>query len=351
MGINTPRLQHRSLTLEDCFHPKGMLAAWKQVKEGMRRQEILDLHDYYDFHVNRETLIPIIQKQIIQGNYQPKPAYIIRREKKYGVCRHLQLPSPDDAVVLQTLVEKITPIVAAAQPSKRAFYSRSHGAQPKSEASVDESFPYEWWELWPKFQEKIYEFSNTFDYVVVTDIANYYDNISFDRLRNVIASYGTFDEGLLDFLFYMLETFIWRPDYLPLSGLGLPQVEFDAPRLLGHAFLFEVDKYLSQSTNGNFVRWMDDIDFGVNEVAEAKKILRDLDELLLTRGLRLNMGKTKILSASEAKEYFLPDENRYLTIIDRRIKRKIEENESIEEEKSKIRKRFKSFLKKPSIGR
>ncbi|RUS99571.1 hypothetical protein DSM107003_01550 [Trichormus variabilis SAG 1403-4b] len=328
-----------------------MLSAWQNiVKDGMRKQPLLDLHDYYDFHRNRQKIIPIICEQIIKGSYQPKAPNIIRSEKKNGICRHLQLPSPDDAVIFQTLVEKISPIIKKSQPSDRAYYSRSH-SQPKSEADIDDSFPYEWWELWPKFQQKIYEFSTTFDYVIVTDVANYFDNISFDRLRNVISSYGQFDEELLDFLFFMLESFVWRPDYLPLSGFGLPQVNFDAPRLFGHAFLFEIDRYLKDVTNNNFVRWMDDIDFGSNDVAQAKKILRDLDELLLTRGLRLNMGKTKILSSCQAKKYFLPNENRFLTIITNLIELKIKQGKSIEIEKEKIRKRFKKFLKLSDAGR
>ncbi|EDX73939.1 hypothetical protein MC7420_5819 [Coleofasciculus chthonoplastes PCC 7420] len=350
MSVNTPRFKNRSLTLDNCFQIPTMKKAWKQVRNGLRNQSILDLYDYYDFHVNKDRLIVIIRDQVVKGDYRPNNSYVIRREKKYGVCRHLQLPSADDAVVLQTLVNKLEPSIKDAQPSNRAFYSRSH-TKPKSEADIDESFPYPWWELWPQFQKRIYEFSAEFKYVVVTDIANYYDNISFSILRNVISSYEKFDEGFLDFLFFMLEAFVWRPDYLPLSGLGLPQVEFDAPRLLAHSFLFEIDEYLSKETNNNFVRWMDDIDFGVNDIVKAKKILRDLDEILLTRGLRLNMGKTKILSSSKAKDYFLPDENRYLTIMSKRLDRKIRDGRSIKYEKQKIKSRFGDFLEKSREGR
>ena len=38
-----------------------------------------------------------------------------------------------------------------------------------------------------------------------------------------------------------------------------------APRLLAHALLFEVDYLLKKRTQNNFVRWMDDINFGVAE--------------------------------------------------------------------------------------
>ena len=327
-----------------------MKKAWKIVRQGMRKQTLLDLHDYYDFHKNQDRLIETIRTEIMRGDYKPKLPQIIRLEKKYGVCRHIQIPSPEDALVLQTIVETLAPLISKAQVSKRAYYSRSH-SKPKNESDIDESFPYTWWELWPAFQKKIYEFTSTFDYIVVTDIANYFDNISLVHLRNTISSYGNFDECLLDFLFFLLEAFVWRPDYLPLNGFGLPQVDFDAPRLLAFAFLFEIDKFLDKETSGNFVRWMDDIDFGVNSVEEAKKILRGLDEILLTRGLRLNMGKTKILSSEDARKYFLPDENRYLTIITKRLDKLIKSNNGIKDEKKKIRLRFKKFLEKDKLGR
>ncbi len=279
-SVNTPRFENRIINLDKCFSTSNMKKAWKIVWQGMRKQTLLDLHDYYDFHTNQDRLIQTIKTEIIKGDYKPKPPQIIRREKKYGVCRHIQIPSPEDALVLQTIVEMLSPLINEAQVSNRAYYSRSH-SKPKNESDIDESFPYAWWELWPVFQKKIYEFTSTFDYVVVTDIANYFDNISLVHLRNTISSYGNFDECLLDFLFFLLEAFVWRPDYLPLNEFGLPQVDFDAPRLLGFAFLFEIDKFLDTKTAGNFVRWMDDIDFGVNTIEEGKKILRGLDEILL----------------------------------------------------------------------
>ena len=347
--LNTPRFEDRIITLDSCFSKPKMKKAWKIVKEGMRKQTLLDLHDYYDFHKNQDSLIKIIRSKIIKGDYQPKSPQTIRLEKKYGVCRHLQIPSPEDALVLQTIVETLSPLIKKAQPSNRAFYSRSH-KQLKKESDIDETFPYSWLELWPAFQKRIYEFTSCFNYIVITDIANYFDNISLASLRNVISSYGHFEECLLDFLFF-LKAFVWRPDYLPLRGYGLPQVDFDAPRLLAFAFLFEIDKFLDKETSGNFVRWMDDIDFGVNDIDKAKKILRGLDEMLLTRGLRLNMGKTKILSASDARKYFLPDENRYLTLMTQRIKRLIALQENLQQETVRIRSRFKKFLKQDRFGR
>ena len=327
-----------------------MLTAWnKSVLPGLRSQNILDLHDYYDFNRNKKAKIEVIIKQVVSGNYRPKAPIVTRLEKKHGIARHLPIPSPEDALVLQTISDYLSTSVAKYQPSERAYFTRSHGFV--GEESVDESFPYTWSELWPAFQKRIYSFTSTFKYVVVTDITNYYDNVSLDKLRNMLSGMGHFDEALFDLLFYVLESFLWRPDYSPLSGTGLPQLNFDAPRLLAHCFLFDVDKFLHKKTNGNFVRWMDDIDFGVNSVQEGKAILKELDEILLAKGLRLNMGKTKILSSAQAKEYFLPDENRWINVMTRRIDAFKLAGKSYSAEKTRIKYRFRKFLAKPQVGR
>ncbi len=71
---HTTRLDERVLTLNMCFNVKLMESVWqKYVKNGMRGQNILDLHDYYDFHRNRKNIVKIIRKQILDGTYKPKP--------------------------------------------------------------------------------------------------------------------------------------------------------------------------------------------------------------------------------------------------------------------------------------
>ncbi|SDY93050.1 RNA-directed DNA polymerase [Tindallia californiensis] len=349
--MNTPRQVERGKEFKNVFTKPNIKNAWKNyVRQGLRSQSVLDLHDYLDFHRYHDEIADSLINQIIEGDYKTKNNYIIKMEKKHGVCRHLPIPSPEDALVLQTIVEELAPDIKANEPSKRAYYSRSHTGF-KSEANIDESFPYTWLELWPEFQKRIYEFSTSYNYIVITDIANYFDNISFRHLRNIVSSLDKFSESLIDLMFLLLESLVWRPDYLPLTGVGLPQINFDAPRLLAHALLFEIDRYMDGQTEGEFVRWMDDIDFPTDNVDRGKKILSDLDELLLTRGIRLNLGKTEILSSEQAKEYFLPDENRYLTVLKNSIERKKSSSRSISHERMLLKKRFKNFLKKKRIGR
>lgn len=265
------------------------------------------------------------------------------------MSRQLVFLNPSDALVIEAVADFIFPHIKNAQPCNNAYFSRNQ-AQPKGPADVDETFGYPWWILWPQFQSKILEFAQQRKCVVVTDVATYYDTIDFGRLRNFLSSLGHFSEVLLDFLFFMFERFVWRPDYLPFPGRGLPQINLDAPRLVAHAFLFEVDSLLQKYTNGDFVRWLDDIDFGCDSEQEAKKILRAVDEILLSRGLHLNSSKTTILSPIEAFEHFQLKENRYLTILGKRVKRHIAQKLTLWPETKLLRKRFGAFYRRKKVG-
>jgi hypothetical protein len=349
--IRKTEYSNSPLTLENCFKVQEMCNAWKHhIRRGLRQLDFVDLHDNYDFDINHRSIIETTRINILSNQYIPKAPFSLMSEKKLGVCRHLQIPTVIDAIVLQCIHESMASLVQTSQPSDRAYYNRRVKI-PKNEADIDESFPYDWFELWKKFQEKIYEFTNTFDYVVVTDITNYYDNISFARLRNVISGMGHFDETMLDFIFKVFESLVWRPDYVPFPGHGLPQINLDAPRLLGHAFLFEIDVYLAQKTNNNFVRWMDDIDFGVDSPEKAKLILKELDKLLFAKGLHLNLSKTQILSSKEARNYFLLEANRKLTVLQNLLKSKKIDGRSVDDLKIKLKDDFKLFNKLLRTGR
>ena len=223
------------------------------------------------------------------------------------------LPSAADAILLQTLVNVLEKEIKTHQPHPNAYYSQSHA--PPTTEEVDGTFAYPWWILWPQFQQRIWQFTRSYKYVVITDIANYFDSIPLAALRNRIASLGDFGENVLNFLFFLLDAFTWRPYYMPASGVGLLQLNFDAPRLLAHAYLFPIDTELQENTNIEFVRWMDDINCGVPDQRTVRRLLRDLEIVLNNLGIKLNPSKTQVLEAKDALVYFWIHENRMLTVI------------------------------------
>jgi hypothetical protein len=116
---------------------------------------------------------------------------------------------------------------------------------------------------------------------------------------------------------------LWQPDYTPRIEVGLPQINLDAPRLLAHCFLYELDSFLASDPNRDFVRFMDDVDIGVDSVVDAKKVIKAVDLVLQTRQVRLNSGKTSILTQLEALRHFRIVENARLDRLSDRIDRKL----------------------------
>ncbi|MFC3097503.1 RNA-directed DNA polymerase [Alteraurantiacibacter palmitatis] len=244
-------------------------------------------------------------------------------EKSKGLCRQIALPDPSDALILQILSNALWREVSKHAPSQTAFYAPQD--QPFAKVNVEDEedqWGYGPIESWLDFQKEILKFSQNRKFIVVTDIANYYDFIIHQFLRSILSDYGLEKEYSLDLLLFILDAMLWRPDYMPNFGIGLPQMDFDAPRLLAHTHLFEIDALFSVDPDADYARYMDDIDFGVDSIAKAKSVLRDLDLSLQTRNLRVNSGKTKILTASEAEKHFKILENAFIEKISVRLKKK-----------------------------
>lgn len=327
----------RSKALEKVFFVKSLVNVWREVvRRQLRTQEILDLHDYYDFNFNIEEKCNSIQQQILSGQYRAKPPLIYKLEKKYGVCRHMMLPAPSDALVLQTIIEKsLSKGILEAQPTTKAYYSRD-----KHSLKLPHQFQgaeYSWHIKWKRFQQEIWNFGKQCDFLVVTDLANYYDNIGLRELRHVISSRVSVPEVILDLLFNIIEQLSWVPDYLPSSLKGLPTINLEASRILAHSLLFEIDEILNERTGECFVRWMDDINFGVDSFDKACETLGMINDVLKSRGLSLNLGKTYIYTSEDVKKHFLVDENQYLDLV------KLKDFESDEERQNIVDDLYKSF--------
>ncbi|MAD04668.1 MAG: RNA-directed DNA polymerase [Pseudoalteromonas sp.] len=304
----------RKEQLESVFNEPNLVSIWRKiVKKQLRSMDVIDLHDYYDFNYRIEERAKNIAKKVLSGRYKSRSPLIYKVEKKLGICRHLMLPNPSDALVLQAVVESISEKIRESEIDGKAYYSRDkHNVKMPHEVREPGDYEMRWTEQWKKFQKDILNFSEDYKYLVVTDLTNYFDNIGLRELRHVISSRVATHEVTLDFLFSLIEQLSWNPDYLPTSLKGLPTINLEAPRLLAHALLFEIDEILNVKTGGSFVRWMDDINFGVNDIDEACDILGSVNDILKSRGLALNLGKTVVYTAQESERHFLVAENDFL---------------------------------------
>lgn len=306
--------------LKKTFNVKILVSTWRNVvREQIRNFPLTDLYDHYDLNYNIEARSQIVKNEIINGTYKPSLPLIYRIEKKFGISRHIVNPEPIDTLVLQVLTSKIEDAILSKQPSKNAFYARDKHYFNDTFKGLDYSVP--WSTQWKEMQKTVYKFNKVTHFLVVTDLTNFYDNIDLSQLRRIISSFSSSSEVLLDVLFRLLADISWQPYYLPYSGRGLPTINIEGIRLLAHSVLFEIDSKLLRLTNGNFVRWMDDIMFGVNTKEDGIKILSEISDALNSRGHSLNLSKTRILSSEEARKELQFDNNIKMNDYFRRLKK------------------------------
>lgn len=322
--MHSPKFQQKAAEFKRIVAASVLANLWKKkrgVRDHMRKQIVPDAVEFLDFHMQHRQRCASLEALICSGDYIPSPILRMKVEKGKGLCRQVALPSPAEALVLQALSDSLWREIKQKAPSPTAFFAPQD--QPFSKLnplSEEDEFGYGPIESWLDFQQEVLKFSKVRNYVVVTDIANYYDGILHSFLRAILADYGLEREYALDLLLFILEAMLWRPDYMPNFGIGLPQMDLDAPRLLAHTHLFEVDELFQKDPDVDFARYMDDMDFGVDTIAKAKVVLRDLDLTLHTRNIRLNSGKTKIMTGAEALVWFRVRENHAILKLADRIK-------------------------------
>lgn len=310
--MRSPRFPHRQPQLRKVFATSALRQTWRQkVRYALRDRYLPDPLAYMDYHTSLTTNVNRINSQVTSGSYRPSQPTRILMEKSKGLCRQIVLPQIDDALILQRLSDSFFSSIRGKTPSKFAYFEPDNFAFSQSGKRTE----YGSFAAWLHFQTHLFELTGRKRYIVITDIANYYDYIGFDLLRNAIASDLQVPEVVLDLLIFSLDGLNWQPDFMPRRGAGLPQIDLDAPRVLAHSFLFDLDKYARKKVGDNYTRYMDDINFGVDTISEAKNIIRDVDIILHTRQVRLNSGKTYILPASDARKFFRVDDHKALDSI------------------------------------
>jgi hypothetical protein len=113
-----------------------------------------------------------------------------------------------DALILQTLSDALWAEIRLKAPTKKSFYAP--GDHQFSKVVKGHSVEYGSINAWLAFQQSIFGFAKSKKFIVVTDIANYYDSISYDHLRNILADLSLAREHALDLLIYTLSCMLWQ---------------------------------------------------------------------------------------------------------------------------------------------
>lgn len=320
--MKSPKFKFIQPELDAVFTLSALDEEWKKrVGYQIRKQLIFDPIEYRDYKENSKEIIKKVRSDVLGSLYTVSDSKRYLVEKSKGLCRQMTLIHPRDLLVLERLSRSFYYELTQKAPSKAAFFEPDYGKFVKGLEQADRQ--YGSYASWKRFQKAVFGFAAENRYIVITDVANFYDFINFHHLRNIISGLADgLRESILDFLIFLLSRLSWVPDYMPPTSIGMPQIETTATRVLANAMLFEVDRVCESQSPLNYARFMDDMDIGVDNIATAKRLVRDIDLTLQARQLRLNSAKTKILKQSEAFEHFRISENSQLVTLEKALGRK-----------------------------
>lgn len=144
---------------------------------------------------------------------------------------------------------------------------------------------------WLRFMQRSHELCDSYDYVVICDISEFYPRIGHHRIENALKHVDEKSDipyRIMEFLQNFTNT---RSHGLPIGG--------PASRILAELTLNQIDRLL-KSQGIEFVRYADDYHLFAQDQNSAYRNLIFLSEkLFLNQGLALQKSKTRIVTAKE----------------------------------------------------
>lgn len=152
---------------------------------------------------------------------------------------------------------------------------------------------------WKAFEDKTKEYAEEFDYILIADIADFYNSIYTHRVHNCISdSFEYFNEVTEEsnHVAKIVENFLMS--LTASSSKGIP-VGPTPSIVISEFILTDIDHFLNNN-NVKFTRYADDLRIFAKTKKEAYKILQELTKYLyMHHKLSLSSSKTYIQKSSE----------------------------------------------------
>jgi len=181
-------------------------------------------------------------------------------------------------------------------------------------------------EHWIDFENKVLEYSKKYDYMLVTDITSFFENISLNVLKERLLTLGASgaSNDYASGVKYLIENILklWTTNS-KVEDFGLPQGP-TASSVLADIYLYLVDREM-KSHKIVYIRYMDDIRIFTKTNADLKRALICLVRSLRDLKLNLNSKKTDRYHTQDSeslKRVFDPEKSK-LDLIDRAFKSKM----------------------------
>jgi hypothetical protein len=303
--------------------------AWKAVRSQLKKAPRRDVLDYLEYDIDPDVWINRLLRRLKIGEYTPEKPIRYSLAKSKGFDRIITVPRVPDLVLYRTIVDHLFR-KARRKQKKHVYFSRATlskavaaiGQQTTAvmQAAQDrESSDYETTSTnafleWLKFDQyrKFLIFDKIHPFIVVTDIANFFDSVLYGRIEESLYDIPAPSKMVL-LLFSLLENLSIREEFTLVQRIGLPVDPCDCSRNLAHMALFPHDERMTNLVGEDaYVRWMDDQNIAADSYAHGLRILAAVGDSLRRLHLTPNVGKSRILSLSDAKVHFHFDANQRL---------------------------------------
>jgi len=267
--------------MEEVVTRTNLNKAYKKVKankgvpgiDGMRIN-----HMYKWLLENKESLI----KQLLTGEYQPKPVLGVEIPKPGGGKRQLGIPTVIDRLVQQAISQVIERIF---DPKFSKF---SFGFRPGKSAYMALTQA-----------SKYVEEGRTI--VVDIDLEKFFDRVNHDILMSRLAR-TIKDKRLLRIIRRFLEAGIMRQGVCVRRYEGTPQGGPLSP-LMSNILLDELDKELEKRKH-KFCRYADDCNIYVKSIKAGKRVMQSITNFL-NKSLKLKVNQEKSAASNVQERKFL----------------------------------------------
>jgi RNA-directed DNA polymerase len=259
-----------SMQLMEAVVERGNLhAALKQVVRndggpGIDGMTVKELPEY----LKREW--PKIRRQILSGEYTPKPVKRVRIPKPSGGVRQLGIPTVVDRFIQQAVMQELQ------RQWDATFSEASYGFRPKRSAHMAVQ----------KAQEHL---KKGHRWIVDIDLEKFFDRVNHDKLLSKVRERVS-DGRVIRLISGFLKSGIKDHDHIVETVEGTPQGGPLSP-LLANLMLDQLDKELERRGH-RFVRYADDLNIYVRSRRAGKRVLKSVSHYL-THRMKLKVNEAK----------------------------------------------------------
>jgi group II intron reverse transcriptase/maturase len=256
---------------------EALETAWKQVKAN-KGAPGTDGETIREYDRNSYKNLHLLLEKLKKKEYLPSPARRVYIPKKNGKKRPLGIPTVEDRIVQQTVVNALQP-----KFEKHIFHKWSCGYRPGR--GIERVL-----------QIIMANIEQGYNHIYDCDIKGFFDNIPHKKLDRILRKYVA-DGTVLKMIWKWLKAGYMEDGKYLDGDSGTPQGGVISP-LLANIYLNELDWTLSQKKI-RFVRYADDFLLFAKTQEDIRRAETITKNVISELGLEISTEKTKIVNFND----------------------------------------------------